>query len=209
MATAHPIPTHPLFQDLTELQLPFSSWTILSYAGKRGTRHCWNCRCKCGQEAVVRGAIIKSGQSRQCRLCANRACRTHGGRHTPEYTVWRAMIQRCEDQNQAHYHRYGGRGIKICERWRNSFETFLEDMGPRPSKKHSLDRFPDNDGDYEPGNVRWATDKQQARNRRSNRLLTLNGKTQCIAAWAEERGIKQHTIIQRLRRGCNDETALA
>lgn len=92
--------------------------------------------------------------------------RKHGGWKTTEYTIWSQMKQRCLNPRNNSYHKYGGRGIKICERWQDSFEAFLEDVGKRPSMAHTLDRFPDNDGNYESGNVRWATIDQQANNKR-------------------------------------------
>lgn len=114
---------------------------------------------------------------------------------------WQGMIQRCENTNHHSYHQYGGRGIKVCERWRKSFDAFLTDMGPRPSQKHSIDRYPNQDGDYEPGNCRWATMKEQQNNRRNNRLLTLGERTQTMAQWAEELGITIYALFQRLHRG--------
>jgi hypothetical protein len=108
------------------------------------------------------------------------------------------MIQRCEYQKHQDYHNYGGRGITVCERWRTSFETFMEDMGPRPSKKHSVERK-NTDGNYEPSNCYWATQKTQQRNRRNNRLLTFQGKTATVAEWAESIGITQYALHQRLK----------
>lgn len=93
---------------------------------------------------------------------------------TPEYSNWSAMIERCENKSNASFDRYGGRGIQVCDRWKD-FEAFLADMGPRPSSGHSLDRYPNNDGNYEPGNCRWATARQQANNRSSNRTCVYKG----------------------------------
>src|SRR5262245_33615736 len=90
--------------------------------------------------------------------------------------IWRGMIRRCENPNDSRYEDYGARGISVCARWRDSFEAFAEDMGPRPSPDHSIDRYPNNNGNYEPGNCRWATQKQQARNMRTNRRLKFRSK---------------------------------
>jgi len=122
----------------------------------------------------------------------------HGGRHTPEYAAWTRMKRRCYNPKQDHYDRYGGRGIAVCARWLNSFENFLADMGPRPSPKHSIERK-DNDRDYEPANCVWATLTEQTRNRCTNKLLTYKGRTQCLAAWAEEIGIGRSTLDRRIR----------
>jgi hypothetical protein len=132
---------------------------------------------------------------------------THGMRHTPEWKAWRNMKTRCSNQNIEEYHRYGGRGIKVCEIWWNSFEQFYQDMGSRPSSGHTLDRI-DNDGDYEPGNCRWITRKEQAQNRESNRRLTLDGITRTMAEWADACGVKADTIGRRLRLGWSAEKAL-
>lgn len=117
-----------------------------------------------------------------------------------EYRAWARMKRRCLDPRTDGYHRYGGRGITVCPRWLNSFENFLADMGPRPTDQHSLDRV-NNNGNYEPGNCRWATLDMQANNRRANRRLTHNGKSQGVSAWARELGCKPHTITMRLARG--------
>ena len=124
---------------------------------------------------------------------------SHGSTNTREYEVWHRMKQRCQDKRCPAFPHYGGRGIKVCERWL-SFEKFLTDMGLRPSSRHSIDRYPNNDGDYEPSNCRWALPKEQQRNRRSNFPVAYCGKTQCIAAWAEEFGITTLQLWTRLRK---------
>jgi len=119
--------------------------------------------------------------------------------NTPEWRVWKGMRQRCLDVDVPQYRHYGGRGIKICTRW-ESFDNFFEDMGHRPSAKHSLDRI-DVNGNYEPNNCKWATWKEQHRNRRSNVLIEYNGKIQCMSAWAEEYGLSKCILHYRLTKG--------
>jgi hypothetical protein len=133
--------------------------------------------------------------------------RTHGMRHTTEYRIYRGMINRCTYVKQNNFHLYGGRGIKVCERWLNSFEAFFADMGPRPSEKHSLDRI-DTNGSYSPENCRWVTWVGQNNNRRNNRVFTHDGKTQTMAQWATECGIPLKILSQRLRRGKSFEQAI-
>jgi hypothetical protein len=119
----------------------------------------------------------------------------HGRSGTPEYKAWKSMRQRCLRESDPAYPRYGGRGITICARW-GDFAAFLADMGPR-TEGGTLDRI-DNNGNYEPGNCRWTSMKTQARNRRSNRLLTIDGETLCVSAWAERSGTDKGRIVQRI-----------
>lgn len=128
---------------------------------------------------------------------------------SPEYRSWEAMRARCERPTDHKYPDYGARGIRVCERWSASFESFLADVGLKPSRSHTIDRI-DNDGHYEPGNVRWATPKEQARNRRSSRLITLADQTRTLAEWSEVTGLKRETIQRRLGTyGWSTERALS
>lgn len=124
-----------------------------------------------------------------------------------EYSPWSAMIQRCLNPSCRAYPQYGGRGITVCDRWRNSFEDFLADIGPRPGMDYSIDRI-DVNGNYEPGNCRWATSKTQNRNRRNNRLIEIDGNSGCSSEWAEKTGLKEATITQRINRGWPVEKAI-
>lgn len=125
---------------------------------------------------------------------------------TAEYGVWLDMRKRCRNPSHRSYSYYGGRGIEVCERWQ-TYENFLADMGRRPSPQHSIERN-DSNGNYEPGNCRWATKREQMRNKGDNRRLTLNGVTRCVAEWAEVLGISVNTIRKRVRLGYTDEHAL-
>lgn len=131
----------------------------------------------------------------------------HGRSFTPEHRSWTQLIQRCTNPNNPAYAKYGGRGITVCARWRNSFVDFLADMGERPSLGHSLDRI-DNDAGYFKENCRWATKSEQACNRRSNRLLTLGAETLPVMEWSRRTGLKRSTIEQRLVYGWSVERAL-
>jgi hypothetical protein len=122
---------------------------------------------------------------------------THDMCETHEYRAWSAMISRCTNTSNPSYKRYGGRGITVCEEWRLSFESFYKCMGDRPSNKHSLDRI-NNDGNYEPGNCRWATRTVQQRNRHDNRYLTVDGVTLHLLEWSKRTGIEPETIWRRI-----------
>ena len=132
----------------------------------------WECRCDCGSTRFVFGANLRRGTTRGCRcqLAIDPPRLRHGsarkGNISGEWRSWRSMRQRCLDPNATGFERYGGAGIKICERWLHSFEDFLADMGPRPSLAHTIDRYPKPTGDYEPDNCRWATKQEQRDNRR-------------------------------------------
>ncbi len=128
----------------------------------------------------------------------------------PEYWVWHGMIQRCTNPRYPGYHYWGGRGITVCERWRKSFADFRSDMGPRPGPALSLDRI-DNDGNYKPGNCRWATWSEQMRNRRppeSKTMVTLNGTRRSLRWWCHQYGMKNHTVWYRIKRGWSVRRAL-
>jgi hypothetical protein len=144
----------------------------VNYLGKRS--RVWLCRCVCGNLTSVQSRYLNSGNTKSCGcLDLDRKKKiVHGesnSRMTLEYRAWISMKGRCYNKNHHKYPDYGGRGIRVCARWRTSYENFLEDMGRKPSRNHSLDRFPNNDGNYEPSNCRWATPKQQRANQRPRR----------------------------------------
>lgn len=132
---------------------------------------------------------------------------TIGHKRTAEFLAWQHMKQRCYNPTNRYYHCYGGRGISMCRRWLDSFALFLQDVGHRPSLNHSIDRI-DNNGNYEPGNVHWSTAKEQSRNTRRTKLITFNGETMCLVAWAERLGFRKNGIHNRLSRGWTVEEAL-
>lgn len=125
----------------------------------------------------------------------------------PELKAWKNMIQRCYYRHDAAYRNYGGRGIQVCDRWRYSFAAFVADLGLRPSQRHSLDRI-DCNGHYEPGNCRWATARQQARNRRTNRDVTIDGVTRPLCRWVELSGLCRTTVQKRLDSGWDPARAV-
>jgi hypothetical protein len=131
----------------------------------------WICQCDCGRKALIASGALRLGRTRSCgcRHWEKSFTLRHGhareGKKSPEYRAWRSMIDRCTRPKRKDWKDYGGRGIKICRRWRK-FENFLFDVGHKPSASMSLDRFPDSNGNYKPGNVRWATHSQQMKNRR-------------------------------------------
>jgi hypothetical protein len=135
---------------------------------------------------------------------------THGMTDHPLYQLWKGMHARCRDENHVQYHDYGARGIAVCGRWSGTdgFKNFVTDMGDRPSAKHTIDRQ-DNDGPYSKDNCRWSTRKQNARNKRNNRLITAFGRTLCLAAWAEETGLAASCILYRLDTDWPAEKALS
>lgn len=178
-------------EDLTGRKIGL--WTVLGrLQGDKNRNITWLCRCACGTERAVLGFALRSKVSKSCG-CAKVK---HGMSRTRPHYIWMGMIDRCENPNNPAYQNYGGRGIKVCAKWRRSFASFFEDMGPPPANTE-LDRI-NNDGNYEPSNCRWSTAKAQANNRRSNRLLTFKGKTQTILAWSREVGLSHQTIQMRL-----------
>lgn len=181
----------------------FGRWTVVGPSDARAASHDKYVRvvCTCGKEKGVLVTGLRSGRSNSCG-CLNREVlrtrsQTHGMSTDPIYAVWNSMLGRCYREGDSNFKNYGARGIKVCERW-HTFENFLADMGERPTEKHSIERK-DNDGDYEPGNCKWATKKEQARNTRRTRLFSFQGRSLTTAEWAAEVGIKEATLSSRLR----------
>ena len=167
----------------------------------------WACQCDCGTEVPVRGATLKAGSTAACASCAAvERNTTHGQSRTPLYARWRAMIERTRNSNSDEFRNYGGRGISVCERW-SSFENFASDMGPTFRPELTLDRL-DVDGNYEPDNCRWATQRDQQRNKRTNHVVTWRGRSLVVTDWAELLGLNPNTVVHRLRRGWTVERAL-
>jgi len=163
-------------------------------------------KCVCGK-IVIRTSSRLLQWTPTCARCPSNPRADSSGTKTPEYRAWQHMKSRCYLPTNKKYHNYGARGIAVCDRWRDSFENFLEDVGQRPSPRHSLDRR-DNNGNYEPANCWWATAKQQANNMRANHLITFNGVTKTLMQWSEETGLRPTTLFERINRGWSTSDAL-
>ena len=190
----------------------FGRLTVIARAEHKGKHLRWNCECECGNECVVASSHLRTGHTKSCgcyakevRSITGKSRSIHGMDGTPTYNSWRGIIKRCTDPNNASYQSYGGRGIKVCDRWMK-FKNFLEDMGVKPEGK-SIDRK-DTNGDYCPENCQWSTAKDQARNRNNNRLIEFNGEVKCITQWSDELGIPYAVLNYRLSRGWDVKRAL-
>ncbi len=190
----------------------FNRLTTIRFIEMRYNSHqYWLFRCDCGKEKVMSVNSVKNGNAKSCGCLKNETSFLnldqfkHGMTETVIYNTWQSMIQRCLNKNHPHYKNWGGRGITVCPEWME-FENFYADMGDRPEGK-SLDRIKNNLGYYK-SNCQWSTPKEQCNNRRSNRLLMLNGKTQNISQWAEELGINRKIIYARIYRGWDIKRAL-
>lgn len=198
----------------------FGRWTVLGFDGRlpiggNRTRPMWRCECACGTARAVSETTLLSGASKSCGctqraavIAAGKASATHGqSRKGGLYTIWVGMKARCYTKSTTSYPRYGGRGIIVCDRWRNSFENFASDMGERPSKRHSLDRL-DNDGHYTPENCQWRDIDMQNRNKRNNRWVVVGGERITVTDAANRAGVNAGTVRARLGRGWSIERAL-
>ena len=178
----------------------YGLWTVIERAPSANGCTRWLCQCACGTRSEVYAAFLVDGRSRSCgcqKPAISRAlATTHGGTTLKEYRVWCWMKDRCSNPENPKYSNYGGRGITVCERW-GDFPSFLEDMGKRPSPEHTIERI-NNNGNYEPGNCRWATRLEQANNKRNNRGITFQGITMNLSQWARQTGIGVDVISQRL-----------
>lgn len=180
----------------------FGRLVVLQRAGLTKCRSAlWLCRCDCGSEKSFPTYRLNSGDATACGcqwrtvMRGNKYKERHGFSQHPLYNTWHDMFHRCNNQKRSRYNDWGGRGIKVCKRWLDPWK-FVEDMGPKP-RYATLDRK-DNDGDYKPSNCRWATRKEQNRNTRTNRLIEFRGQTKPLGQWAEETGINEGAIRNRL-----------
>lgn len=172
----------------------------------------WRCICDCGQESLVPTAYLIAGNTKSCGCGRRKRVGPEDiGKnlvHSAEGKILTGMIQRCGNPNVQSYKDYGGRGVKVCDRWLNSLRAFIDDMGPRPSPKHSIERI-DHNGNYEPSNCRWATKQEQARNTRKNKYIEYNGERLTQAEWADRIGISRALMCKRMKRGLPVEQLLA
>ena len=191
-------------------------WELVELFRDHRSRKKWHCRCVCGTPRVIFEHTLREGRTLSCGCTRPNRITTakirHGeARHesrTKEYYIWANMLTRCYNKKNFAYKDYGKRGIKVARHWWR-YENFLVDVGRCPGEGFSLDRFPHNDGNYEPGNVRWATKEEQANNKRSNVLITFAGRTMSRTQWSRETGLPSNTIALRLGRlGWSIEEAL-
>jgi hypothetical protein len=180
--------------DITDQK--YNRLTAIRVFDKVGTVNRWLCRCDCGKETVVRINSLRRGEIKSCGCAKFGTNLKHGKCGSKIYNNWLQMRARCYNPNNKYYKNYGGRNIKMCQRWFDSFEDFYADMGDAPAN-HSIDRI-NNDGDYEPSNCRWATKKEQTRNRRITTKITFQGTTKPLAEWSDELGMPYHMLFARI-----------
>lgn len=179
----------------------FGRLQAMFYAGQSK----WFCRCDCGGETFALTSNLLKGNSTSCGCKRAESRYKHGMSREPQWHAWQMMRQRCENPSDPAFKNYGGRGIRVCERWQ-VFANFLADMGLRPTG-FELDRI-DNDGDYTPKNCRWVSKKQNRRNKRTNRIIEWNGEALPLAVWAERLHIDPGTLFNRIERGWHLEEAM-
>lgn len=198
----------------------FGRLTVLHEVPRKSPRkRRFLCRCDCDATVEVDLNKMRTGHTKSCG-CLHLEARArniesaprngspkHGMNKTPEHMAWVSMKQRCTNSRKREWPHYGGRGIRVCERWMNSFDAFFSDVGPRPSTNHSIDRI-DVNGHYEPGNCRWATQQEQVENTRVARLVTINGKTQTISSWEREMALSKGQVRAREVAGWSLEEAI-
>lgn len=189
----------------------FGYLTVLQREGSYRTGAAWRCRCTCGAEVVVAGMKLRQGRTKACCVSGHRWQKSQPPGLTVVYKLehrsWRHMWWRCTSKDPKHVRNYSARGITICDRWK-SFKNFLEDMGKKPTSKHSIDRHPNNDGNYEPTNCRWATAKQQSENRRTTLYVEYRGERMRLTDVVSTLGIATSNIRTRIRLGWSLEDAL-
>jgi hypothetical protein len=194
--------------DITGMR--FGRLVAIAFSGEKsnGGAYLWLARCDCGAQIKASVGSLRSGNTKSCGCLHREAAsawraarnRTHGLTNTPTWRCWQSIITRCTNPTSKSFPDYGGRGITICERWRDSFEAFHADMGEKPPGL-SIDRHPDMNGNYEPGNCRWATTQEQNQNKRDTVLLTIDGETKCLAQWSDHFGMPRRLVYSRVHGG--------
>ena len=200
---------------MSEHGIPDSRWTVLKKVESLdGKNSFYLCKCSCEQhtQKILARHSIVSGNSKSCgclaREQASARMTTHGKNGTRLHHIWKSMHERCYCENHQQFKDYGGRGIIICDEWKNDFNSFYEwALNNGYQDNLTIDRI-NNNGNYEPENCKWSTRKEQSNNQRTNRLLTYNNKTQTVSQWAEEVGLNKHTLQTRISRGWSVEDAL-
>jgi len=188
----------------------FGHLTLVSELPRHERMRAWRLRCDCGSVIECLQKNFTSGGKKVSCGCMNRkGPPTHGNSTVAEYRAWINMKSRCLNPNTPGWDNYGGRGIAVCDRWAASFEDFLADVGRRPSPKHSLDRWPDPNGDYGPTNCRWATPTEQMRNLRTNHKVVVGGSEMTLAEAVEQAPVPYNTVLYRLKRGWPIDEAIS
>ena len=178
----------------------FGKLIVIERASNGNSRPHWLCQCECGNNIIVKGDSLRSGNTKSCG-CLGLKTRfkiKHGFRYKSEYKTWSSMLQRCNNSNHKYFYNYGGRGITVCEEWKNSFEAFYKDMGDRPEGT-SLDRI-DVNGNYELSNCRWATKKEQAINCRNTIKIMYLGETNTLEYFTNKYNIAYQNLYDRIKR---------
>lgn len=196
MVDVNCIPTSPKFINITGKK--FGRLTVIEFAGRQKTQLVWKCRCECGRECRKFGTQLKHRDRRDCG-CERERAGEFKKAYPQEYRHWRSMRNRCLNKNSDGWPRYGGAGVTICSEW-DSFPKFIADMGPMPSDRHQIDRI-SSGGNYCARNCRWATAKEQCNNRRSNKLLTIDGVTKTMQQWCDGANISKGIVSKRIKRG--------
>ena len=197
----------------------FSMLVAKHIVGKRGGTNLWLCQCDCGNETTAIATSLRRGEKKSCgckkRMArkprpdlseANKKRATHAMTNSSTYSSWKSMKARCLNPTDKDYENYGGRGIRVCDRWLKSFIDFHADMGDRPKGK-TIDRI-NNDGDYEPNNCKWSTPKEQGNNKRKNYYIEYLGQVKTAKQWAKDIGVVDYkTALYRLRSGWGVEAS--
>jgi hypothetical protein len=183
----------------------FGQWKVIRYVKGQAQ---WECHCACGTVGFIRAGHLQRGTSTRCVKCRGLISQTHNRKHghstrkfglSSEYNSWKHVKARCESTSDPAWPEYGGAGVMLYKPWSESAKAFLDYMGRKPTPKHTVDRFPDPDGNYEPGNVRWATKQEQANNRRSNLIVTIDGVTGTLRQLSDRFGLDYDFMRSRVQ----------